>query len=72
MRIPSEVLALPGKGVWPPERTANGTEKKLMILIDFAISCAEVGTKIACAGSCALRDLFRFLRVSTMLAHSLE
>jgi len=70
MRISSEVLALPRKAVWPPEGMANGMEKKLMILINFAISCAEVGTKIACAGSGALRDLLRFLCVSTMLANA--
>src|SRR5437588_703380 len=72
MRIPPEMLELPGKGVWPPERTANGTEKKLMILIDFATSCAEVGTKMTCGGNHALIDLFRFRRISTMLTHSLN
>lgn len=57
-RIPSDVLARPGSGEWPPLRMANWVLKKFAILTPIAVALVVDGEKTHVPFSHALVDLF--------------
>lgn len=55
--MPSDVLAGPGSGVWPPLRMANWVLKNLAILTPTTVAWVVVGEKTHVLLSRALVDL---------------
>lgn len=63
-RMPSDVLAGPGSGVWPPLRMANWVLKNFTTLTPTTVAWVVVGENMHVLLSCALVDLLYNLHVN--------